>query len=154
MTNSILIVLHLLSAVIWVGGMLFAHRFLRPVAASQLEPPQRLPLWNGVFAGFFPFVWAIILILPLTGYAMMFGIWGGFANAPLYVHVMNGLGTVMIIIFLHVYFSPYQKLRNAVSTQDWPAGGQALNRIRAMVGWNTILGLIVIAIASGGRYLG
>jgi len=36
--------LHFLATVIWVGGMFFAYMALRSVAASLLEPAQRLPL--------------------------------------------------------------------------------------------------------------
>lgn len=150
---SLSVALHVASVVIWVGGMIFAHQFLRPVAAMQLEPPQRLPLWVGVFGRFFPIVWITIILLPLTGYLMMFKLWGGFAGAPIYVHIMNGLGTLMILIFLHVYFAPYQRLKKAVAAQTWPEAGKQLNMIRTLVGLNMSLGLIVVVIAAGGRYL-
>jgi len=150
--NSLYIALHILSVVIWVGGMAFAHRFLRPVVAAQLEPPQRLRLWVGVFSNFFPLVWLAIILLPVTGYGMIFGVWGSMAAVPVYVHIMNGLGTIMIMIFLHVYFAPFKKLKVAVNEENWPAGAQALNQIRMLVGINTILGLLVIIIASAGRY--
>jgi len=149
--NTLSLVLHILSAVVWVGGMFFAYMFLRPVAAMQLEPPQRLKLWDGVFKKFFPFVWLSLLFLPLTGYMMIFDIWGSMANTPLYVHIMNGLGIVMIFIFLHVYFAPFKRLKEAVIKQDWPEGGRNLNIIRKMVGINTLIGLTVIIIASAGR---
>ena len=151
--ETLSIVLHLLSAVVWVGGMFFAYMCLRPVAAAQLEPAQRLPLWVGVFSKFFPFVWLSVLLLPLTGYLMIFSIWGGMAHAPVYVHLMNGLGMVMILIYLHVFFAPYKRLREAVAIQDWPAGGKNLNQIRKLVGLNMSIGLIVVLIAGGGRYL-
>ena len=151
--NTFNIALHLLSAVVWVGGMYFAYMCLRPVAAMQLEPPQRLQLWVGVFNKFFPFVWLAIIFLPLTGYLMMFSIWGGFKHAPLYVHLMNGLGTAMILIYLHVFFAPFKRLKEAVTTQNWQEGGRRLNQIRQLVGINTTLGLIVVAIASAGRFL-
>lgn len=147
------LVLHLLSAVVWVGGMFFAYMFLRPVAASQLEPPVRLTLWVGVFKKFFPFVWLSILFLPLTGYLMIFDIWGSMGAAPVYVHVMNGLGTVMVLIYLHVYFAPFKHLKEAVIKQDWPEGGRNLNIIRKMVGINTLIGLLTIIIVSAGRTL-
>lgn len=150
---SISIALHIAFAVIWVGGMFFAHQILRPVAAKQLEPPQRLPLWVGVFTRFFPIVWIAIILLPLTGYLMMFSIWHGFAGAPVYVHIMNGIGTLMILIFLHIYFAPFQRLKKAVAAQTWPEAGKQLNMIRTMVGLNMSLGLIVVVIAAGGRYL-
>lgn len=149
---SIAITLHLLAAVIWVGGMFFAHQMLRPVAAAQLEPPQRQPLWVGVFARFFPWVWIAVITILVTGYWMLFVVFGGMANAGLYVHIMHGLGLLMVAIYLYVYFIPYQKLKRAVAAQIWPEGKQYIDRIRDMVGINTILGLITIAVAAGGRY--
>jgi len=73
------------------------------------------------------------------------------ASTPLYIHIMNGMGIVMILIFLHVYFAPFKRLKEAVIKQDWPEGGRNLNIIRKMVGINTLIGLSVIIIASGGR---
>lgn len=150
---SIAIMLHVLAVVIWVGGMFFAYMALRPVAASLLEPPQRLPLWDGVFAKFFPWVWLAIVLILASGYWMLLGPFGGFAKAPLYVHVMNGLGLVMMAIFMHVYFAPYQRLRKAVVAQNWQEGGKYLAQIRALVGINTLLGVLTISIATAGKYL-
>ena len=149
---SLMILLHVIAAVAWVGGMIFAHGFLRPVAVDVLEPPQRLTLWVGVFNRFFKVVWASVILLPLTGNAMIFMIWGSFSVAPLYAHLMNGLGIVMILIFMHVFFAPYKRLKLAVQEQRWPDGGASLAQIRQLVGINIIIGLVVIAIASGGRY--
>lgn len=151
--NAFSIALHVLSAVVWLGGMIFAYQFLRPTAAQQLEPPVRLQLWVGVFKRFFPFVWLSVFFLPLTGYLLIFTIWGDFAHTPLYVHLMNGIGTVMILIFMHVYFAPFKRLKLAVAAQDWPDGASRLNLIRKMVGINLTLGIIVVVIASAGRYI-
>lgn len=145
--------LHVLSAVVWVGGMFFAWVVLRPTAAQQLEPPARLNLWAGVFARFFPWVWVAIVALPLTGYLMIFGVYKGMGNAPLFVHLMNGLGIVMILIYLHVNFAPFKRLKQEVAAQNWPQAGKRLAQIRVLVGVNLLIGLLVIAIASGGRYL-
>ena len=152
--NTLTIALHVLAVVVWVGGMFFAYMCLRPIAASQLEPPVRLQLWVGVFGKFFPFVWLAVILLPLTGYMMISSLFNGMGNAPLYVHLMNGIGSLMIFIYLHVFFAPYQRLKRAVAAQDWPAGGKALAQIRMLVGINTSLGLLTVLIASGGRYFG
>lgn len=150
----IAILLHVLSAVVWVGGMFFAYMALRPVAASQLEPPVRLTLWAGVFGKFFPWVWAAIVLLLLTGFWMIFFVFGGFAGIGLYVHLMLGLGIAMMLIFFHVYFASFKRLRQAVAAQDWPAGGQRLAQIRKLIGINLVLGLVTVAIGTGGRYWG
>lgn len=149
--NSFSLTLHLLAVVVWVGGMLFAHMSLRPVAAAQLAPPVRLQLWVGVFKRFFPLVWLCVLFLPLTGYMMIFEIWGSMAHTPIYVHIMNGLGIVMILIYMHVYFAPFKRLKEAVIKEDWPEGGRNLNIIRKMVGINMTIGSLVIIIVIVGR---
>lgn len=152
--TPLLLSLHVLSAVIWVGGMFFAHQCLRPVAASLLEPPARLGQWVAVFGRFFPWVWLAIILLLMSGYSLLFRLFGSMGHAPLYVHIMNGIGLIMMAIYLFVYFAPYQKLKEAVIIQNWPEGAAQLARIRFLIGINLSLGLIVIAIGSGGRYLG
>jgi len=149
---SIYSLLHVIAVVIWVGGMFFAYNFLRPAAAESLEPPARLTLWTAVFSKFFPYVWASVILLPLTGYLMIFSRWDSIANAPLYVHIMNGLGVAMILIYMYVFFSPFKRLKLAVAEQKWPDGGKALAQIRILVAVNTALGLVVIVVASGGRF--
>jgi len=152
MTLSILNPLHILSVVVWVGGMFFAYMALRPAAVSTLEPPFRLRLWRATFNKFFPWVWVSIITLLVTGYWMMFGFFGGMAGSPIYIHVMMGLGLVMMAIFMHIYFAAYKKLIRAVDAEDWAMGGKSLNQIRILVGINTLLGLATIAIATAGRY--
>jgi len=145
------VTLHLLAALVWVGGMFFAHQILRP-AALGLEPPERLPLWTRVFARFFPWVWGAIIILPVTGYWMTFMYFGGFANAAIYIHVMHLLGLIMIGIYLYVFFGPYAKFKQAVANKDFPAGANHLASIRKLVGTNLTLGIITIIDAVAGAY--
>jgi uncharacterized membrane protein len=144
--------LHLAGVVLWVGGMFFAWMCLRPVAASTLEPPARLTLWAGVFARFFPWVWASVLAIVLSGLVTLLGV--GFKQSPPYWHVMLLLGLLMAGIFAYVVVLPYGQLQRAVAAQNWPAGGQALGRIRRLVGSNLVLGLLTIAVATVGKLLG
>lgn len=153
MSMSIAISLHLLAAVVWVGGMFFAYMALRPVAASLLEPPLRLPLWRDVFGKFFPWVWVSVVVLLVSGYWMAFKLFSGFATFPLYVNIMHGLGILMVLLFMHVFFAPYRRMQQAIAAGDLPTAGAKLAQIRMIIGINLSIGLIVIAVASGGRYL-
>ena len=150
---GIALLLHLLAAVVWVGGMFFAYVALRPVAAAQLEPPARLTLWVGVFKKFFPWVFAAIVTLLLSGYWMVLSFYGGFDAIGMHVHLMMWAGYVMILLFFHVFFAPFKRLKRAVAAADWPAGAKSLAQIRVLIGINLSIGLVVVAIASGGRYL-
>ncbi|WP_432694992.1 CopD family protein [Marinobacterium sp. YM272] len=144
--------LHMLAAVIWVGGMFLAYVCLRPVAATLLEPPQRLQLWTGVFKRFFPWVWAAVISLVGTGH-LMIAMMGGFKYVGLHVHIMLALGYLMVLLFLHLYFAPFKRLKRAVEAENWPEGGKALKQIRLIVGINLVLGIITVVNAAGGRFL-
>jgi uncharacterized membrane protein len=148
---SLALVAHMLSAVVWVGGMFFAFMVLRPVAAAQLEAPQRLRLWGYVFQLFFPWVWLAIITLPVSGVWLARRFFGAVTASPLHVHVMLWTGAVMILIFLHLFFAPYRRLKNAIAGNDWPEGGRQLAVMRRFIAINLTLGLITVVVAAGGR---
>jgi uncharacterized membrane protein len=150
---TVSLILHTLSAVVWVGGMFFAHQVLRP-AAVMLEPGPRLTLWSRALGRFFAWVFAAIVRLLLTGYAMVFGVYAGFGDVGLHIHLMQGIGILMVLLFLHLYFAPWRRFRTAVARQDWAEGGRQLGQIRTIVTINLVLGVIVVAIGSSGRYWG
>ena len=75
------------------------------------------------------------------------------AGAGLHIHLMQGLGIVMMVLYFHVYFAPFRRLKQAVANQDPQEGGRQVGQIRKLVGTNLILGLIVVVIGAGGRYL-
>ncbi len=147
------IALHILSAVVWVGGMFFAYVALRPAAVETLEPPPRLKLWLATFKRFFLWVWLAVITILATGYWMVFNVFGGFDQAGLHVGVMHIAGIIMVLIYMHVFFAPYRRMRQAVNAGDFPAAGNKLSQIRTLVGVNLLIGLGVITVASAGRYL-
>ena len=144
---SIALFLHVISDVIWIGGMFLAYMAVRPAAVEVLEPPQRLKLWIGIFSRFFPWVWTAVALILATGFIMM----GQMQTVPGYVVVMTVIGVVMSAIFMHIVFAPFARLKRAVAAEDWKAGGAALNQIRVLVGINLTLGLVNIAVAMLGR---
>jgi uncharacterized membrane protein len=133
--------------------MFFAYMALRPVAASLLQPPQRLPLWSQTFAKFFPWVWTAVVLLMATGLWMVKAMFGGFGNVGPYIHVMVGLGTLMMLLFMHIFFAPYRRMKQALAANDLSEAGRRLAQIRMIIGTNLILGLIVTVVATAGKYL-
>lgn len=144
------ILIHVLSVVVWVGGMFFAYVALRPAAAILLEPPLRLSLWNEVFRRFFPWVWASVVLVIASGLYLIMAL-GGFKAMPINIHVMFSIGLLMSLVFCFVYWVPYGKLRQSVKKQEWAQGGQALAMIRKLIALNLSLGMINIAVAVIGR---
>ncbi|WQG58645.1 CopD family protein [Pseudomonas sp. RTB3] len=145
---SLAYTLHVLAALIWVGGMFFAWMILRPAAVAALEGPARLRLWANVFQRFFVWVWVAVLVLPISGVGLLQLQFAGFELAPRYVQVMMGLYVVMVALFIRIQALQLPELRRAVVAEQWPEGAAALGQIRRLVGINLIVGLVVVAIAS------
>ncbi len=148
MLYNALKLLHVLSIIVWVGGMVFAHFFLRP-AAQALPPAQRVPLMHGVLQRFLGAVAAAVVVVLTTGLAMIgmvsVGSGGGFAM-PADWHFMIGVGLLMMAIFGYLYFAVLSRLDAAVAAGDWAAGGAALARMRTWVGVNLVLGTAIVAV--------
>ncbi|MBK1659348.1 CopD family protein [Paracraurococcus ruber] len=153
MLGSLFYTLHVLGAVLWVGGMAFALLALRP-ALAPLEPPQRMLVHEGALKRFFLIVWHAMPILLLTGYALLFGWYGGFRGAGWHVHAMHLTALIMAGIFLALFTGPWKEFRAARAAGDLPKAATAMDRIRQLVGMNLVLGLLTVAVAAWGRFGG
>ena len=149
MLYIILKTIHLFAIIVWLGGMAFAHFFLRP-AVQQLQPPVRLPLMRDVLQRFFGVVLVIVVLVLLSGVGMMGLVHqmaaqaGAKFNMPITWIVMAVLGVLMMAVFGHIRFALFKRLDRAVNAKDWPAGGQALGQIRQLVALNLALSTVIV----------
>ena len=151
MLYAFLKTVHLLAIIVWVGGMVFAHFFLRP-ALAQFEPPVRLRLMHAVLGRFFA------AVLVAAGLTLATGGWmiarvvrqvvqsGTAFTMPIEWIVMAALGGLMVLIFGHIRFVLYKRLARAVTSADWPTGATVLASLRTWVTVNLALGVFVIVI--------
>ena len=142
--------LHVLASVLWVGGMIVMLSVVRPVAIKLLEPPLRIVFLQKTMGRFFVKVWGSIVIILVTA-GWMINHLGGMANVGWWVHAMSGLGVLMVLLFIYIYVI-YRRLVKAVKGEQWQEGAAHLGLLRKIVLVNLILGLLVVIIASGGRY--
>ncbi|MBO1924398.1 CopD family protein [Thiomicrorhabdus sp. 6S3-12] len=146
-----MIAVHMLAAVVWVGGMFLAYRVLRP-AAMEIDPPYRLTLWLGVFSRFFKWVWLAIFLIVITGY------WDWSARfaaetSTLYIEIMQWLGWLMIAFFSWLYFKPFQAFKKAVQEQRFPDAGAIMQKqMRPIIAINLTLGTLEVLIGASGIY--
>jgi uncharacterized membrane protein len=143
--RDLLLALHLLSAAIWVGGMFYAIVVLR-VGLAVLDAGPRLQVQMVTLKKFFFYVWHVMPIMILTGWAMVFLVYGGFAVLPWSINVMQGLGILMALVFGYAFFGPWQRLRRAIR----PAP-DLVPRIRSLIVTNLVLGMATIAVGAFGH---
>ena len=142
---------HVLAIIVWMGGMVFAHFFLRP-AVAQFEVPVRLRLMHDVLGRFFQAVLVAALLTLASGVWMLGRVAkqvvqsGGNFEMPLAWTVMAAVGVAMVAIFMHIRFALYKRLGRAVAASDWTAGGAALGQVRSWVLVNLVLGIVVVVV--------
>ena len=162
---ALMVFLHVLAVVVWVGGMFLMHFAVRPAAVAQLLPPQRLPLLADILGRFLNWVTAAVLLVLATGVAMIVGIGAtagaaeagrsalgeGMRLAHVSVHLMFGIGLLMSLIFAFIRLVPFVRLRGALAAQQLPVAAGHLDMIRRLVATNLALGVVTIAVATVGR---
>ncbi len=141
--TDLLLAIHLLGAVVWVGGMFFALLVLRPAMAA-IDPAARLALHLAVLRRFLGMVWVAMPVMLVTGYAMVFAAFGGFGAVPWSVNVMNLLGLVMAVVFVWMFLGPWRRFRAAPAPDT-------LAPVRRLIHVNLGLGLITVVIAAFGQ---
>jgi len=151
MIYLVLKTVHVLSLIVWVGGMVFTHFFLHP-GAKQLEAPVRQRLMLDILSRYFQAVLAASLLTLASGIWMLGRVAkqavqsGGSFDMPLAWTVMAVLGVVMVTIFMYIRFVLHKRLARAVAASDWPAGDTALAQIRKWVAVNLGLSLVVLLV--------
>jgi uncharacterized membrane protein len=142
--------LHLISAIVWMGGMTLMLFALRPATLAVMEPQPRARLMAEVWRRFFAMVAVAVVVLFTTGthlYTQTFKAVkaaGGAGSVPLGWNVMLVVGLVMMLMFGHIYFASLPKFKRAVAAAEWPVAGAVAAKIHTMVVANFALGWVAI----------
>ena len=141
---GVVLALHLLGVVAWVGGMLFTLAILRP-SLMLLDSPQRLAVHTETLRRFLRMVLHVMPVVLLSGWAMLFGFYNGFSEGSWTIQTMHLLGLLMAGVFLLIYFGPWKAMRRT-------GGPELLHSIRHLVTLNLGLGLLTIVVAALGHF--
>ena len=163
--STLIVFVHVFSAVIWVGGMV-AMRFAAHHAFQELEPPQRLARTAQALKRLFTIVTPFVILLILTAVIMAVG-WGfrlaavdasgnvideaAYATYQL-VHVKEVIWGVMATN-LFVMILRRNKAQKAIDAGDFAAAKPLLGPIGTyMVPVNIVLGTAAIYLGVVLRY--
>jgi len=143
--RNALLAVHLLCAVIWVGGGFAVVVVVRP-ALHLLDAGPRLQVQMNTLKKFFFYVWHVMPLMLLTGWAMIYSEWGSFAILPLSINIMQGVALLMAGIFVYTFFRPWQRLRRAIR----PSAEQ-MAAVRKLVTVNFVLGFLAVTAGALGH---
>jgi len=140
---NLVLAVHLLAMAAWVGGMAYALLVLRP-SLRVMDPAARLALHGQTFRRFFLVIWHAMPLALLTGWAMVFGVYGGFAHLDWTINVMQVLGLIMAGVFVALFFGPWRRFGAAGGSE---AAVASAGVIRQMITVNLVLGALTIVVA-------
>ncbi len=142
--SSLIVFLHVISAVIWVGGMI-AIRFAVHYSMQEVEDPKiKLGRTLETLRRFFNMVIPSIILLLATAIIMIIAL--GFKGTPLYSFVIakEAIWTIMTIIFI-VIFIKRKQAQKAFDEGKLPIAKEKLLPIaNYLIPINVVLGLIAI----------
>lgn len=146
--KTFIVFFHIISAVVWVGGMI-AMRFAAHPSFMQIESPaHRLERVAHALKGLFAIVLPFTIILIITAVIMIKGYGLSQSDYSMFSHIKEGLWSVMFINLV-VMMRRRNRAERALADSDMVLAKSQLELIgKYQVPANIILGVIAIFIGS------
>ena len=151
---STLVVLHILAAVTWIGGMIFLSLVLAPLVRGRKAAPEFMALFRSAALRFRPIVWVAIAVLLATG-PMLLSLRGVQVSSPT---SWTGIVTVklmlvallLLLTLLHdLVFGPQVSRVSAIPNSQRTAGDQVVFKTaRWLPRLSLLIGLAVMIAAT------
>ncbi len=93
-----------------------------------------------------------MLALLLAVHILAAAFWVGGMAFAYFLNLMQALGIVMILLFLHLVSAPWRRFRDALDRGALPDAAKQLNQIRVIVAVNLMLGIATLVVGGTGRY--
>jgi uncharacterized membrane protein len=140
--STIIVFLHVISAVIWVGGMIAIRLTVHPSLQSIENPKIKLGKTLEIVGRLFKLVIPFILILLLTAVTMELGL--GLKSAT--VHIKEAIWTMMTLNFAFMYFKR-SKAQKLFDSGNLPAAKEQVKLLpNLLLPINIVLGVIAIVL--------
>lgn len=144
--GALLLALHALGGMVWVGGTFFVLFVLRPGLAF-LDGPARLAVHKHVLDRFFFVIWLVMPAMLVSGIAMQYLFYGGISSAPWPLNLMAVSGLAMSLVFVAVVLGPWKAFRKALAAENPAEAGAAVHQIRRLLVASLALAVLTTIVA-------
>ncbi|ATB69393.1 hypothetical protein SJPD1_1283 [Sulfurospirillum diekertiae] len=138
--KTIILFLHIISAVIWVGGMIAIKFAVHPVIQSIEEPKIKLGKTLHIVGRLFNLVMPFIVLIVLCGFIIL----KGTGLSGVVVHIKESLWTIMTLNYVYMYI----KRTHAQTLFDRGDFASAKEQVRllpnVLLPLNIVLGVVAI----------
>jgi uncharacterized membrane protein len=142
--SALIVFLHIIGAVIWVGGMIAIRVAVHPALQAIDENRTKLGTTLRIVGRLFNLVLPFVIIILITAILMAVGL--GFKHSPLYwiVHLKETIWTIMAINYTYMYLKR-AKAQRLFNSGDLPgAKAQVAKFANLLLPINIVLGIVAI----------
>ncbi len=141
----VILFLHVLGAIVWVGGMIAMRIAVHPALQHIEDAKVRLARTLEMVGNLFRLVLPFIVLLLLTGLIMGFAVGSGGTKSGMFVHMKEGIWLIMTLNYAMMV-----RLRNRAErffiSGDLAGARKAMEPVaKIMLPLNILLGLIALA---------
>ena len=141
---ALIVFLHVLSATLWIGGMIAIRFAVHYSMQGIIEPKIKLERSLENLRRFFNLMIPFILLLLITALILIFGLELKDTSLNKIVHIKEAIWTVMTLVFITVYIKRHQA-QKAFLVSDFARTKELLQAIASFyIPLNIILGLIAL----------
>ena len=142
----LVIILHVLSAIVWIGGMVAIRFAVHPAMQHISEPNIKLARILEILKNFFNIVGVFIVLLLITALIMSLAVDYQSSGLGLFIHIKEGIWTLMTIIFIYIT-KKRDNAQNAFLKSDFALAKRELEPIaKYFIPINIILGIFALAL--------
>lgn len=141
---SLVVFLHVISAVLWVGGMIAIRFAVHYSIQNIVEPKIKIERTLENLKRFFNMVIPAIIILLITAIILILTL--GFKGTPLYsfVIVKEAIWTIMTVVFITIYIKRNKAEKAFISGDFLGAKNSLVPIAKYYIPLNIVLGIVAI----------
>ena len=138
--------LHIISAIIWIGGMIVVKFIVLPVMATLQDTKRRLSRILQIMQRLLNFVIIFIVLLAVTGAFMNLGHDFRHSAPSLYmlIHIKEAVWTLMFINFIYIYIKRNSAEKEFLSGDDEGTAESIFTISNYLLPLNIFLGFVSV----------
>lgn len=141
-----IVFLHVISGVIWVGGMIAIRIAVHPTLQTIQDPKLKLEKTLMIVGRLFNLVIPFILFLIITGVIFELALGLNKGSNAIYVHIKEAIWTIMTLNFIYMYTKRFRAKKLFSQGKIKEAASIMKNIPNLLLPINILLGIIAIAL--------
>ena len=152
MGTGLVLAIHILAVIIWLGGLFFLVVVLGP-SAKSLDAAAAPSFWHRTLSHSLAWGWVSLVAIVGTGVALVFLVFGGYGGHVPNIHRVNmAIGIPAIALYGYTSLMPWRQFGHAARSNDRVVAAKKLHQVRTLLATILVLALSAAFMSALGRY--